>query len=87
MLEVNININRKVDIVTLHAVRTKPKSKTVKDGVICTYDVVYNNTTVGSIKGAYGCGIDLAIRLLEEWKKNSANYKLISIYKKIKEQK
>lgn len=76
-----------MDIATLHAVRTKPKTKNVEDGVICTYDVVYNNVIVGSITGAYGCGVDLAIKLLEEWKENSENYKLLSIYKKIEETK
>jgi len=85
MLEVTVGINRKLTLAQLHAVRTKPKSDKIKNGTICTYDIVYDNTTVDAMQGAYGCGVDLAIQLLEKWKKNSETYKLKSILKKIGE--
>jgi len=81
MLRVAVDINGEVDVATLTAVRTKPKTKTVKDGTMCTYNIVYNNTVVGNMKGTYGCGVDLAIQLLEQWKENSDVYKFISFYK------
>ena len=68
MLEVTVNINREVMIAQLHAVRTRPKTKVVKDGTVCTYNVVLNNHVVDTMKGTYGCGIDLGIKLLELYK-------------------
>ena len=80
MLEVHVNINREQTLATLHAVRTKPKSKKVREGTICTYNIVYEGVTVGSMEGAYGCGINLAIKLLEEYKKNQYIYKMIMLH-------
>ncbi len=86
MLEVSININRKVWVVEIHAVRTKPKTKTVKKGTECTYNIVYNDQVVDKMTGAYGCGVDLAIKLLEKWKENADKYKMISICKTIEKE-
>lgn len=79
MLEVTVNINREIIVAQLHAVRTKPKECKIKDGTICTYNIVYENITVGQLKGKYGCGIDLAIKLLEAFKKDSYLYKYIAL--------
>ena len=87
MLEVTVNVNREKIIAQLHAVRTKPKTKTVKDGTVCTYNIVYDGTTVGTMTGKYGCGVNLAIALLEKWKEEGHMYKMISIWKKIEERK
>ena len=81
MLEVSVNINRKVIVAQLHAVRTKPKSKTVKPGTNCTYNVVYNDVVVDTMYGKYGCGVDLAIALLEKFKENNQMYKVIAMIK------
>ncbi len=81
MLEVHVNINRKQTLATLHAVRTKPKTKTVKPGTICKYNIVYEGQVVGNMEGAFGCGIDLAIQLLEHWKKDGDMYKAIAFYR------
>ena len=86
MLEVSVNINREVIVVQLHAVRTKPKGCKIEKGVICTYDIVYNNVVVGQLKGAYGCGVDLAIELLKNFKKNNEVYKMLSLYKAIEKE-
>ena len=87
MLEVTVNINREQIVAQLHAVRTKPKTKTVKDGTVCTYNIVYNNTVVGSMTGKYGCGVDLAIQLLERWKEDSHLFKMVSVMRTLEERK
>ena len=81
MLEVSVNINREITVAQLHAVRKLPKSKTVKEGTVCTYDIIYLGIAVGSMKGKYGCGIDLAIQLLEKFKENHHLYKAIATVK------
>ena len=85
MLEVTVNINREQIVAQLHAVRTKPKTKNVKEGTMCTYNIVYNNTVVGSMTGKYGCGVDLAIALLEHWKEDGHIYRMVSVMKTIEE--
>ena len=77
MLRVTIDINGEI-IHQIHAVRTNPKTKTVKNGTICTYDIVYKGVTVDTMKGRYGCGVDLAIKLLERFKENSAIYSMLA---------
>ncbi len=69
MLEVSININRKQILAQVHAVRIKPKTKHVKDGTICTYNIMFNNEHVDTMTGAYGCGIELAIEMLKRYDK------------------
>ena len=83
MLEVTVNINRKIIVAQLHAVRTHPRGKTLKKDTECTYNVVYDGVTVGIIRGKYGCGIDLAIKLLEDFKENGEIYKYIIFNEKI----
>ncbi len=87
MLEVSVNVNREVTVAQLHAVRRLPKTKTVKDGIICTYDIVYMNVTVGTLKGAYGCGVNLAIQLLEKYRDNKDMYKTIAMIKLTEDEK
>ncbi len=48
---------------------------------MCTYDVVYLGVTVDSIKGKYGCGVDLGIQLLEQFKEKHHLYKTIAMIK------
>ena len=79
MLEVTVNINRQKIVAQLHAVRTNPKTKTVKEGTICKYNIVYNNIVVDFIEGKYGCGVDLAIELLKRYKTSATRYKVISM--------
>ncbi len=81
MLEVYVGINREHTIANLHAVRTKPKTKTVKEGTICKYNIVYLGITVDNMEGSYGCGIDLAIKLLKKWKENQKTYKMLAMIK------
>ena len=69
MLEVSVNINREISLAQIHAVRISPKSKTVKDGTICTYKIMFMNEHVDTMKGQYGCGIDLAIQMLKQYDK------------------
>ena len=83
MLEVSVNINREITVAQLHAVRKLPKSKTVKEGTVCTYDIIYLGTTVGNMKGKYGCGVDLAIQLLKKFKENHHLYKTLATVKLI----
>ena len=78
ILEVSVNINRKQILAQLHAVRTKPKGCKIEDGTECTYNIVYSNHVVDTMTGKYGCGLDLAIKLLEKWKDNSNLYKAIA---------
>ena len=86
MLEVTVNINREKIVAQLHAVRTKPKSNKVKDGTICTYNIVYANEVVGIMKGAYGCSVDLAIELLKRFKEDGHMYKTIAMVRMIGEE-
>ena len=92
MLEVEININRRKTVVKLHAVRTSPTTQEVEDGTVCTYDVHCDTDIIGTIEGAYGCGIDLGIKLLEFAKENQDEIhaiqhrtKWIKLYKAIEE--
>ncbi len=80
MLRVSIDINGDI-MDQIHCVRTKPKTKTIKEGTVCTYNVVYNGVTVDIITGAYGCGVNLAIQLLEKLKENRSKYKKIAMIK------
>ena len=86
MLEVSVNINREKILAQLHAVRTKPRGNSVKEGTICTYNIVYANEVVGVMKGAYGCSIDLAIKLLEKFKEDGHMYKTIAMVRMIGEE-
>jgi len=79
MLEVSVNINREVLLAQIHAVRVKPKTKKVKEGTVCTYKIMYNNVHVDTLEGAYGCGIKLAIAMLEKYDKE--RYMLIYLTK------
>jgi len=69
MLEVSVNINREILLVKVHAVRIKPKGD-IKDGEICTYKIMFHNVHVDTIEGPYGCGIKLAIQILEKYDKD-----------------
>ncbi len=69
MLEVNVNINREINLATIAAVRIKPRGKTVKDGTVCTYKIMFNNVQVDTMEGAYGCGVELAIEMLKRFDK------------------
>ncbi len=86
MLRTTIDINGTI-IEQLHAVRTKPKTKTVKEGTVCTYNIIYNDVIVDTMTGAYGCGINLAIQLLEKLRDNKNIYQTISIIKLSEEMK
>ena len=81
ILEVTVNINREIIVAQLHAVRTKPKGKNcaIEKDTMCTYNIVYQNEVVGTMTGAYGCGIDLAIKLLEKFKEHGHIYKFIAM--------
>jgi len=87
MMEVTVSINREVMVAQLHCVRTKPKTETVKKGVLCTYDIVYLNVVVGQMKNRYGCGVNLAIQLLEKYRDNNEMYKTIAMIKLTEEAK
>ena len=83
MLEATISVNREKLLAQLHAVRTKPRGKTVKEGTICTYNVVVNNQVVDTMTGAYGCGIDLGIELLKKYRDNKTLYTAIVVMRKM----
>ncbi len=85
MLEVTVNVNREMIVAQLHAVRTKPKGCKVEKGTMCTYNIVYENRVVGTMEGAYGCGVDLAIKLLEKFKEDGLIYKTIAMYEMMEE--
>ena len=46
---------------------------------MCTYHVMYMNTHVDTIKGKFGCGIELAIQMLKQYDKD--RYMLIALAK------
>ncbi len=80
MLRVTIDINGNI-IEQIHAVRTKPKTKTVKEGTVCTYDIVYKGVTVDRMTGSYGCGSTLASQLLDKLRGNKKIYDMVAIVK------
>ncbi len=84
MLRVKVDINGEVDIATLAAVRTHPKTDIVKDGTMCSYDIYFQGEQVGYTRCIYGNGIELAIQLLELYKKNTELFKTMVTVKKIR---
>ncbi len=87
MLRVAVDINGKVDVAILTAVRTHPKTKTVEEGTMCTYTIYYSGEPVDYMKGVYGCGVDLAIQLLERYKKNATLFKTKAMILKMEKMK
>ncbi len=79
MLEVTVSINREVMVAQIHAVRISPKTNKVKDGTICTYDIMFNNVKVDTMRGDYGCGVGLAIQMLRQY--DEVKYTLIYLEK------
>ncbi len=76
MIEAYVGINNEVTLASIKAVRTKPKSCKVEPGTECTYTLYVYNQPVDTMTNKFGCGIDLAIHMLELYKKNEKRYKI-----------
>jgi len=66
MIEVSVNINRSLDIISVQAVRIYPTTRPPEEGEVCLYDLYIKEEKTGVTIGfPYGDGIALAAKMLE----------------------
>ncbi len=83
MIEVSVVINKRQAIANMVAKRIEPIGRAINEGEICIYELRVGMAHVDTIKFPYGCGIELAKKMLELYKENEAKYKLLALARSI----
>ena len=67
MLEINININRREDLVNIHCERKRPIKPVIENGEICEYHFFIDREFAGVIKHPYGNWLGLTKAMFDKF--------------------